>query len=197
MNLLAAIGLIMLARTAMGEGVASGTATGNLVVDGKAIPLKYCYVVDVDNVEESDLRITFPRRYFVIVLSDREIPPASVCDRNSPLSERVSMVQMMEPPVKSVTEKMYGIVLKIDPRQANPLAAELKFPNDESMSMNVMGAEYPDRVNGLKVDGSTISGVAEIAMLKIPAHMRGQRNTLIMSRSTLQLSPSRQLRKTL
>lgn len=164
MNILTVIGLILLARTAAGQSPSSaGTASGNLVVDGKPIPLKYAYVVDVDNVEEVGLQIASSQHYRVIVLSDREIPAKSVCDRNAPTSERISPVQMMEPPINAVVDKMNGIVLKIDPKQANPLSADLFYPNKDTVSFNVIGTEYPDRVINMKVEGGYLTGVAELA----------------------------------
>lgn len=163
--------LTALAAMVLGQNViatsppAAGTAVGNLIVDGKPIPLKYAYVVDVDNVEEAGLKIPTTQHYRVIVLSDRALPAESVCDRNAPASERISPMQTLEPIAKIPSDKMYGILLKIDPKQANPLGAELLYPGKDTVSFNVVGTEYSDRVASVKVVGRTISGVAELARI--------------------------------
>ena len=163
---LTALGALMLASTKIAASApASGTATGNLIVDGKAIPLKFAYVIDVDNVEEAGLKFPTTQHYRVIVLSDRELPAASVCDRNAPASERVSPMQIMEPTGKIPSDKIYGIRLLIDPKQANPLSAEFLYPNKDPMTFTVMGTEYTDRVTNVKVVGRSVSGQAELSRI--------------------------------
>lgn len=142
----------------------AGTATGVLTVDGKPIPIKYAYVVEVDNVEEAGLLMSGPRKSMVIVLSDRTLPLASVCDRNAPYSDRHSPAQMIEPQTRGVADKMYGILLKIEPGKANPFEAQLLYPNHDSISFSVEGTQYPDRVTEMKREGGVLSGTCVSAM---------------------------------
>lgn len=144
----------------------AGTATGTLLVDGKSIPLRYAYVVDVDNVEEAGLLLAGARKSTVIVLSDKPLPLKSVSDRNSPYSDRVSVGQMLSPIGKSPVEGIYGIVLKLDPAKANPLDARFIYPGSESVSFTVAGTEYPDRVVAMKRAGGFLSGTALVPALQ-------------------------------
>lgn len=58
---------------------------------------------------------------------------------------------------------MYGIRLKIDPKQQNPMDAQFLYPGKDPFSFTVVGTEYPDRVTGVTVTGKTISGTAGVA----------------------------------
>jgi len=156
-------GLAVAGSRAQAQSAHAGTAAGTLTVDGKPIPLKYAYVVDVDNVEEAGLLIGGPRKVTVIVLSDRSLPLSSVNDRNSPYSERLSPAQYFAPSAASPANKIYGIVLKLEPGKANPLGAQFLYPGGDSLSFTVAGTEYPDRVTGLKRVGGILSGAAMVA----------------------------------
>ena len=163
---LAVLAAVMATVPALAQSPYAGTATGSLVVDGKAIPLKYSYVVEVDNVEEAGLQMASARKSTVIVLCDQALPLASVCNREAPFAERRSPAQYMAPVTKGVAYKVYGILLKLEPGKANPRAADLLFPNNDSLSMTIAGTEYPDRVTGLKRDGKFLSGAAQLTTVQ-------------------------------
>jgi hypothetical protein len=170
---MAAAALALTGTAGLAQKPYAGTATGNLTVDGKPIPLKYAYVVEVDNVEEEGLQMASVRKSTVIVLSDRALPLASVSDRNAPYSDRRSPAQILAPVSKSVVDTIYGIVLKIDPARANPLGTQFLFPGNDSISFSVAGTEYPDRVIGLKHSGGILSGTAMVAAPQLTRLAKG------------------------
>ncbi len=138
----------------------AGTATGSLNVDGRPIALKYAYVIDVDNVEETGLQMAGARKATTIVLCDRPLPRLSVANRDAPYSDRISPAQVLAPISKTPADKIYGIVLKLEPGKANPLGAQFLFPGNDSIPFTVFGTEYPDRVTGMKRAAGFLSGTA-------------------------------------
>lgn len=138
----------------------AGTASGNLMVDGKSIPLRYAYVIEVDNVEEAGLLLQGPQKCQILVLSDRKLPLKSVENRNTPYAERHSPGEIMQPLKKSEADQMYGILLKLELPKNVPLLAQLFYPGKDSFSMSVAGTEYPDRVTALKRANGWLSGTA-------------------------------------
>lgn len=141
----------------------SGTAKGNLTIDGKPIPLKYAYAVEVDNVEDAGLGMEInPQKYLVLILSDRELPLFSLANRYAPYADRLSPGQIMEPPKKGVADKMYGVLLKFEPAKKVPFDAQFLYPSD-NLHMTVSGTMYPDRLTTFKRAGSRVSGTAVLA----------------------------------
>lgn len=158
--------LLLLGNHALAQKAYTGTATGNLTVDGKSIPLRYAYAIGVENVEEAGLVQSGPTKYRVIVLSDHRLPLSCVSDRNSPFSERRSPAQVFSPLVKSEVDRMYGIMLKMDSATNMPLHAELFYPGDDSLSFSVVGEVVDDQITGLKAENGQLSGTAFLAHLK-------------------------------
>jgi hypothetical protein len=157
---------MVIAAPSLAQKPYAGTATGNLNVDGKPIPLKYAYAIEVDNVEAAGLLMAGTRKSLVIVLSDRALPLSSVSDRDAPYSDRRSPAQILAPVSKTVADKIRGIVLKIDPAKANPLGAQLLFPGNDGIDFSIVGTEYPDRIIGLKRAGGFLSGTAVLPALQ-------------------------------
>ena len=150
------------AGPALAQKAYSGSAKGNLVVNGEAIPLKYAYVIEVDNVEEAGLRLGGPRKYQVMVFSDRVLPLSSVGNRNAPHAERRSPADFFDPAHKSVADAMHGIMLRYDAQQRKVFEARLLYPG-QGMEFSIGGMEYTDRLSGLKKAGGFLSGTAQRA----------------------------------
>lgn len=170
----AAAVLVLAVMPAAAQKPYEGVATGNLMVDGKPVPLKFAYVVDVDNVEEAGL-LTATRHAIILVLSDRALPRLSVSDRDAPFSDRVSPMQVMMPMSKTVADSMYGIVLKIDPDKANPVRAQFLFPGSDKLIFIVSGTEFPDRVTGIKREGGFLSATASVPVAQATGLRKGPR----------------------
>lgn len=162
LTLLAALSIILTGVPGFAQKPFAGTAAGSLIVDGKPIALKYAYVVDVDNVENAGLLMASARKSTTIVLCDRPLSRASVANRDAPFSERLSPAQILAPVGKTEADKIYGIVLKLEPGKANPLGTQFLFPGNDSLAFTVAGTEYPDRVTGMKRVGGFLSGTALI-----------------------------------
>jgi hypothetical protein len=84
--------LLLAAAPAMAQKTPTGSAKGNLTIDGKPIPLRYAYVVQIDDVETAGLTMmSDPTKFQVIVLSDRPLPRSRRCStRNSSIPARTS-----------------------------------------------------------------------------------------------------------
>jgi len=161
---------VVFSLPATGAGAQSaGTATGNLTLDGKPIPIRFAYVVEVDNAEEAGLLLEGPRNYRVIVLSDRALPAASVANRNAPFSERHSPAEFFGPLTKSPADSIRGIFLRVDLKTNQIFDAHLIYP-DMGIGFTVGGQEYRDRLAGVKVAGNIVSGTAALAKPE-PTHL--------------------------
>lgn len=148
--------------SANSPAIATGSAQGTLIADGKSIPLRYSYVIDVDDVEDAGLLMSDPRKYTVIVLSDRLLPPDSVADRYAPFSDIHSPADQFSPPINKIVAAMHGVLLKIEPTKNAVFIAQILYPN-AGPAFTVEGTEYPDRVSGLsRVDG-TLTGTASVS----------------------------------
>ncbi len=86
--------VLLVAVPPLAQAPYGGAAPGNLSVDGKAVAMKYAYVVDADNAEEAGLLMARAGKSATIVLSARPLPRASVSDRYSPYSEKPSYSQV-------------------------------------------------------------------------------------------------------
>lgn len=159
--LFALLGLVLSVPAAFAQKAYTGTATGNLTVDGKPIPLKYAYVVDVDNVEEAGLLLSGPQKYQVIVLTDHELPLSSIENRNSPYADLRSPGQIFAPLKKSPVSSCYGLLLKYDPEKKTLFEAEFLYPGLDS-PFSVAGADVPDRISGVKQEGKSLSGTVSL-----------------------------------
>jgi len=169
---------VILAAPALAQKPYAGTATGSLTIDGKPIALKFAYVIDVDNVEEAGLQMAGARRSTVIVLSDRPLPRASVANRDAPYSHRLSPAQMLAPVSKTEADKVYGIVLKLEPGKANPLGAQLLIPGSDNVAFTVAGTEYPDRVTGMARANGFLSDTATLASAHATGAEKGPKKYL-------------------
>lgn len=147
---------------AVAQKTVTGSAHGNLTVDGRSIPLRYAYSVEVDNVEEAGLMPSGPQKYLVLVLSDGKLPLSSVADRNAPFADRHSPGEMFAPLHKSSAERMYGVLLHLDLQKKMPFQAELFYPGKQSL-FSVVGTQVPDQMTNLKREGDWISGTAFLA----------------------------------
>ena len=167
-GLLTAFALLLSASGASAQGN-GGTATGNLILDGKPVPLRFAYVVEVDNVEEAGLLLEGPRNYRVIVLSDRALPAASVANRNAPFSERHSPGEYFDPLAKSPADSIRGVFLRLDLKTNKVFDAHLIYPGS-GLGFTIGGQEFSDRLTGVKVAGTTVSGTAVLAKAE-PTHL--------------------------
>lgn len=154
--------LTLLTAPVLAQTPFAGEVRGTLTVDGKAIPLRYAYILDVDNVEEVGLPSTNPQKYQVIVLSDRALPRSVVANRDAPFSEIRSPGQVFAPKLPGVVGAMYGILLKRDPQKSAPFLAHLLSPGG-SVPFQVSGTQYPDRITDVKQEGGFVSGTASLS----------------------------------
>lgn len=165
---IAAFALLLAASGARAQG-AGGTATGNLTLDGKPIPLRFAYVVDVDNAEEAGLLLEHARNYRVIVLSDRALPATSVSNRNAPFSERHSPAEYFGPLAKSPADGIRGVFIRLDLKTNKIFDAHLLYPG-MGVGFTIGGQEFRDRLTGVKQAGNTVSGTATLAKAE-PTHL--------------------------
>jgi hypothetical protein len=135
-----------------------GTGQGNLTLDGKPIPLKYVYAVQVDNVEEEGLPLTIsPRKYIVLLLSDISLPKRLVENRFAPQSDRHSMAEFFDDRQKSIADKMRGLQFRIDAEKKELFGMELLLPVG-AMSFAPGGIGEANQIKDLKIENGTISG---------------------------------------
>ncbi len=135
---------------------ASPSCTGTLFLSGKSIPLTYAYAVAVDDAEGVDLVGAGPQQYYVLVLSDRALPPTCVSNRYAPQSGRVSAGQMMEPLAKNAADAMNGIMLQIDKTKMTVINAQFLNPA-MGIPMSIVGTEYPDVAKNIhEADGKLV-----------------------------------------
>jgi len=154
--------ILMLGGPACAQTAPGGTATGNLTVDGRPIPLKFAYIVDVDDQEGAGLPLAGPTRYLVFVLTDRALPAGSVTNRNAPYGERKSPAELFAPAVKSPADEVRGMVLKLEPNLRKVFQASLLYPGADS-TFTVSSTDYPDQLTDLKREGEHLSGTAVLA----------------------------------
>jgi hypothetical protein len=131
-------------------------------VDGKAIPLRFAYVLDVDNIEEIGLIPNGPQKYQVIVLSDKALPLSAVANRYAPLSERRSPTDFFQLKTKSAVDSIYGIAMKVDPKKSAPFQVQFFHPG-QGTQFSIEGTEFPDRITGMKRQGNQLSGTMLLA----------------------------------
>jgi hypothetical protein len=130
-------------------------------MDGKKIPLTFAYAVLVDDAETEGLVGAGPRNYYVLVLSDRELPAGDVNDRFAPQSSRISPGQMMAPLSKTPADSMYGIMLQIDKTKFTILNTQFLHPN-AGINMSVVGTQYPDVVKNVHESDGKLIGEASV-----------------------------------
>jgi hypothetical protein len=158
--------LLLAVIPSLAQKTPTGSASGNITVDGKPIPLRYAYALQVDDVETAGLtQMSDPTKYQVLVLSDRPLSRASVENRYAPYSERRSPGQIFEPLEPSPVTKMYGVLLKFDTEKKSLFHAEFFYPGKD-ISFSIAGAEVPDKLEGLKVANGWISGTARMPRLR-------------------------------
>jgi hypothetical protein len=162
------LGLFFAVAPAFSQNAYTGKASGTLTVDGKSTLLRYAYMVEVDNVEEVGLLLAGPRQYQVIIFSDRQLPLASVANRNASFAERRSPAELFAPLHKTVVDTMRGIMLKVDMPTQQPFDAQLLYPGVDS-TFRASGAKVPDHVTGLTREGNTLAGTALLPTVQ-PTH---------------------------
>lgn len=146
------ISLCTLPETARAQAAAPATVKGQITIGDDARPLKYAYVVEVDDVEGARLQDT-PRHYFAIRFTDVELPPATARS-----SWRIASLAR--------AGKVRAVEVNVDPAKRATFGGAIYYartPKDSPILTITASNSDTYLLKEFKVEGNTVSGTALMA----------------------------------
>ena len=146
------IGLVAPPKPARAQAPAPAAVKGQLTIGDDTRPLRYAYVVEVDDVEGARLQGT-PKRYFAIRFTDVEVPPATARSswRIASLA-RAGKVRAVEVNVDPAKRATFGGAIYYAPTPKDSPILSITASNSETYVLK-----------DFKVEGNTVSGTALMA----------------------------------